>query len=469
MKKKSFSWPSFLMGVLTAIVVTAAAGSVWLFLTMRTEADSPDSAAMFLKISAMEQVIRQKCLHDFSEEEQTNSMLQGMVSALEDPYAAYYTREEYESIRRSNKGYKQGIGVTIRQEEDGSLVVNSVLEGYPAEEAGLQEGDVLLEIDGTDLTGKSSADAAALIQDSPSDEVTLLIRRVIQEDHAGEQTASGESSAEEQAVSGESSVEERAVSGESSAEESAVSGETAEPESDGRHTEELTITVEKGELEITSVEGGILLDLVSGEQLQELEKTAEDSSGPDLSEIGYISISRFNGKTSDQFRNLYADLKEQGMKALIIDLRENLGGIVEGCCETLRQILPEGVIVYEKDRSGPERTRTCDGETPIDIPLVLLVNGHTASAAEIFAGAVQDYGIGTIVGTQTYGKGVEQNSYTFSDGSVLKLTTTNYYTPDHHDLNEVGITPDIEIEQTEEDATDRQAEKAVEVLRGDES
>ena len=107
------------MGVLTAIVVTAAAGSVWLFLTMRTEADSPDSAAMFLKISAMEQVIRQKCLHDFSEEEQTNSMLQGMVSALEDPYAAYYTREEYESIRRSNKGYKQGIGVTIRQEEDG--------------------------------------------------------------------------------------------------------------------------------------------------------------------------------------------------------------------------------------------------------------------------------------------------------------------------------------------------------------
>ena len=458
MKKKSFSWPSFLMGVLTAIVVTAAAGSVWLFLTMRTEADSPDSAAMFLKISAMEQVIRQKCLHDFSEEEQTNSMLQGMVSALEDPYAAYYTREEYESIRRSNKGYKQGIGVTIRQEEDGSLVVNSVLEGYPAEEAGLQEGDVLLEIDGTDLTGKSSADAAALIQDSPSDEVTLLIRRVIQEDHAGEQTASGESSAEEQAVSGESS-----------AEESAVSGETAEPESDGRHTEELTITVEKGELEITSVEGGILLDLVSGEQLQELEKTAEDSSGPDLSEIGYISISRFNGTTSDQFRNLYADLKEQGMKALIIDLRENLGGIVEGCCETLRQILPEGVIVYEKDRSGPERTRTCDGETPIDIPLVLLVNGHTASAAEIFAGAVQDYGIGTIVGTQTYGKGVEQNSYTFSDGSVLKLTTTNYYTPDHHDLNEVGITPDIVIEQTDEDATDRQAEKAVGVLRGDES
>ena len=233
-------------------------------------------------------------------------------------------------------------------------------------------------------------------------------------------------------------------------------------------SEELTIVVEKGELEITSVDGGMLSDIVSGEQLQALEKTAAGESGPALSEIGYIAITRFNGTTSDQFKNLYADLKEQGMKALIIDLRENLGGIVEGCCNTLRQILPEGVIVYERDRDGEERSRDCEGETPIDIPLVLLVNGHTASAAEIFAGAVQDYGIGTLVGTQTYGKGVEQSSYTFTDGSVLKLTTTNYFTPDHHDLNEVGITPDIVIEQTEEDTTDLQAERAVEVLIGGE-
>ena len=451
MKKKSFSWPSFLMGVLAAIVCFAAAGAAGMLLLIRSEAKRPDDAAMFLKISAMQQVIRNRCLHEFSEEEQMNAMLRGMVSALDDPYAAYYTKEEYESIRRSNKGYKQGIGVTILEAEDCSLVINSVLEGYPAEAAGLQEGDVILEIDGEDMTGKTSAEAAALIQNSPNPEVTLLVRRARKDVSAASAADAADNTA--------------ADSAENSAADSSENGVLILQEPD---SEELTIVVEKGELEITSVDGGMLSDIVSGEQLQALEKTAAGESGPALSEIGYIAITRFNGTTSDQFKNLYADLKEQGMKALIIDLRENLGGIVEGCCNTLRQILPEGVIVYERDRDGEERSRDCEGETPIDIPLVLLVNGHTASAAEIFAGAVQDYGIGTLVGTQTYGKGVEQNSYTFTDGSVLKLTTTNYFTPDHHDLNEVGITPDIVIEQTEEDTTDLQAEIAVEVLRGGE-
>ena len=451
MKKKSFSWPSFLMGVLAAIVCFAAAGAAGMLLLIRSEAKRPDDAAMFLKISAMQQVIRNRCLHEFSEEEQMNAMLRGMVSALDDPYAAYYTKEEYESIRRSNKGYKQGIGVTILEAEDGSLVINSVLEGYPAEAAGLQEGDVILEIDGEDMTGKTSAEAAALIQNSPNPEVTLLVRRARKDVSAASAADAADNTA--------------ADSAENSAADSSENGVLILQEPD---SEELTIVVEKGELEITSVDGGMLSDIVSGEQLQALEKTAAGESGPALSEIGYIAITRFNGTTSDQFKNLYADLKEQGMKALIIDLRENLGGIVEGCCNTLRQILPEGVIVYERDRDGEERSRDCEGETPIDIPLVLLVNGHTASAAEIFAGAVQDYGIGTLVGTQTYGKGVEQNSYTFTDGSVLKLTTTNYFTPDHHDLNEIGITPDIVIEQTEEDTTDLQAERAVEVLIGGE-
>ena len=459
MKKKSFSWPSFLMGVLAAIVCFAAAGAAGMLLLIRSEAKRPDDAAMFLKISAMQQVIRNRCLHEFSEEEQMNAMLRGMVSALDDPYAAYYTKEEYESIRRSSKGYKQGIGVTILEAEDGSLVINSVLEGYPAEAAGLQEGDVILEIDGEDMTGKTSAEAAALIQNSPNPEVTLLVRRARKDVSAASAADAADNTA---ADSAENSA---ADSAENSAADSSENGVLILQEPD---SEELTIVVEKGELEITSVDGGMLSDIVSGEQLQALEKTAAGESGPALSEIGYIAITRFNGTTSDQFKNLYADLKEQGMKALIIDLRENLGGIVEGCCNTLRQILPEGVIVYERDRDGEERSRDCEGETPIDIPLVLLVNGHTASAAEIFAGAVQDYGIGTLVGTQTYGKGVEQNSYTFTDGSVLKLTTTNYFTPDHHDLNEIGITPDIVIEQTEEDTTDLQAERAVEVLRGGE-
>ncbi len=427
MNKNHFSWPSFLLGVLTAFVCITAVAAAGLLFAAGSAADRPDSVSMYLKIREMERIIRMKYLEEADEQQQADRMLQGMVSGLSDPYAAYYTREEYEEIRRGNKGYRQGIGITIRQHEDGSLVIESVLKGYPAEEAGLREGDVLLAIDGEDLAGKTSADAASLIMQSEGESVNLRIRRMRESD-AGkeEQTASEE-------------------------------------------YEELEITVQKGELEITSVDGGLLSEVASEEQLQALEKAAGDSPDMLLSEIGYISISGFNGTTSEQFRSLYTDLKYRGIKALIIDLRENLGGTVEGCCDTARQILPEGVIVYEKDRSGPERSRDCDGASPIDIPLALLVNGHTASAAEIFAGAVQDYEIGTVIGSQTYGKGVEQNSYALPDGSVLKLTTTNYYTPDHHDLNEVGITPDIEIEQTPEDTTDRQAEKAVEVLERRES
>ena len=180
-------------------------------------------------------------------------------------------------------------------------------------------------------------------------------------------------------------------------------------------------------------------------------------------DIGYIRIYRFNGVTEPQFAKAYEELQQQDMRALIIDLRENRGGLVDACCDTLGHILPEGVIVYEVDRNGKERKRECSGETPIGIPLVLLVNENTASASEMFTGAVQDYGIGKVAGTSTYGKGVEQNSYQLSDGSVVKITTTRYYTPAMRDINEVGIEPDVWVEASSE--SDTQLEEAIRILK----
>lgn len=138
--------------------------------------------------------------------------------------------------------------------------------------------------------------------------------------------------------------------------------------------------------------------------------------------IGYLAISEFTGLTSEQFQKVYQSLQDQGMERLIIDLRGNPGGLVTAVCDTLRQILPEGLIVYTEDTNGKREEYTCDGDTPISIPLVVLVNENTASAAEIFTGAVKDYGIGTIVGTTTFGKGIVQNTFQLSDGSVVKLT-----------------------------------------------
>lgn len=185
--------------------------------------------------------------------------------------------------------------------------------------------------------------------------------------------------------------------------------------------------------------------------------------------IGYLAISEFTGLTSEQFQKAYQSLQDQGMERLIIDLRGNPGGLVTAVCDTLRQILPEGLIVYTEDKNGKREEYTCDGDTPISIPLVVLVNENTASAAEIFTGAVKDYGIGTIVGTTTFGKGIVQNTFQLSDGSVVKLTIAHYYTPLGNDIHKVGITPDVEVELPDDATSDVQLEKALEVVKGLES
>ena len=163
-------------------------------------------------------------------------------------------------------------------------------------------------------------------------------------------------------------------------------------------------------------------------------------------DTGYIRISEFSEVTSDQYKKAFADLKSQGMKKLVVDLRDNPGGLLNTVCDILRQILPEGLIVYTEDKNGKREEETCDGKNELDIPLAVLVNGNSASASEIFAGAVKDYGIGTIVGTTTYGKGVVQTIQPLTDGSAVKITIAKYFTPKGNDINKKGITPDVEAE-----------------------
>lgn len=162
-------------------------------------------------------------------------------------------------------------------------------------------------------------------------------------------------------------------------------------------------------------------------------------------DIGYIRITEFKGVTYQQYQKAFADLQEKGMESLIVDLRDNPGGLLDSVCEILREILPEGLIVYTEDKDGNRTEETCDGAHELQIPLAVLVNENSASASEIFAGAVQDYGIGTIVGITTYGKGVVQSIRQLSDGSAVKLTIANYYTPNGNNIHKIGIKPDIEV------------------------
>lgn len=185
--------------------------------------------------------------------------------------------------------------------------------------------------------------------------------------------------------------------------------------------------------------------------------------------IGYLQITQFDDVTPAQFNENLASLKKEGMKGLIIDLRNNPGGTVTAVTQIASELLPEGLIFYMEDKNGERQEYKCPG-ADFDTPLVVLVNEYSASASEILSGAIQDAGIGTLVGTQTYGKGIVQNLYPLGDGSAIKITTADYYTRNGRNIHKVGIEPDEIIEydadKYAEENIDNQLERAKEILKG---
>lgn len=185
--------------------------------------------------------------------------------------------------------------------------------------------------------------------------------------------------------------------------------------------------------------------------------------------IGYLKISQFDDVTSGQFDENLAELKAGGMKYMILDLRDNPGGTVSAVTQIASELLPGGLIFYMEDKNGEREEYKCPG-ADFDIPLVVLVNGYSASASEILAGAIQDAGIGKLIGTQTYGKGIVQNLYPLGDGSAFKITIADYYTRNGRNIHKVGIEPDeiieFDAERYEKDETDNQLERAKDILLG---
>ena len=225
--------------------------------------------------------------------------------------------------------------------------------------------------------------------------------------------------------------------------------------------EHLTLSIERDgeELEVELTRRAVEIPTVEYEILED--------------QIGYIRLLEFDEVTAQQFEDAMSDLEIQGMEKLIIDVRNNPGGVLQTVCDMLDQLLPEGMIVYTEDKNGKRKEYTSDGEHQFTKPLAVLVNGNSASASEIFAGAVQDYGIGTIVGTTTFGKGIVQKIFYLSDGTGLKLTVAKYYTPKGHDIHKKGIRPDVEVELNEvlqnqssiSHEEDNQLQKAISVLQ----
>lgn len=319
------------------------------------------------KIKALEALIQRDYLGEIDKDQLAEGLYAGLVSGLGDVYSRYYTAEEYKQENSATMGAYVGIGVTMQKNKEGGVEIVECYEGGPADHAEVKAGDIISDIDGTDITDMDVSDVADMIREGNKKQAVLTIHRQNVENP-------------------------------------------------------MKITVEITDVTLPSVFEEMLPD-----------------------QIGYIRISEFTDVTPDQFSEAFSSLEEQGMKKLVVDLRGNPGGLLSSVCSILNEILPEGLIVYTEDKYGERQEQKSEGKTPLEIPLAVLVNENSASASEIFAGAVQDHGIGTIVGTTTYGKGVVQELLPLRDGSAIKLTISNYYTPKGNSINETGIKPDVEV------------------------
>lgn len=199
---------------------------------------------------------------------------------------------------------------------------------------------------------------------------------------------------------------------------------------------ELTVIRENEKKSITVTRGEIETDTVSSKMLD--------------NKIGYIQVTGFEQVTPKQFKNALNELEKQGQKGLIIDLRDNGGGLLDSAVEMLDVLLPKGLLVYSMDKSGHKEEYMAEDDDCFDKPLAILVNENSASASEVFSGAIQDKETGVLVGTTTYGKGIVQGVFALEDGSAVKMTTARYYTPNGRNIHGKGLTPDIEVELSEE-------------------
>jgi carboxyl-terminal processing protease len=324
--------------------------------------------------------------------EMTYGAIRGSLGILGDPYTIFIEPVVREQERESLRGNFGGIGANIQRNEAGEVVL-SPIPGNPAEAAGILDGDVLLAVDGLEVTAEMTVEEiAAIIRGEEGTAVTLTII------HPGE-------------------------------------------------TDPNNITITRAVILLPSVAFQLL---------------------PDQPTLGYIRLSRFSGESAGEVERAILSLQEQGAERLILDLRQNGGGLLDAAVEVGDHFLDEGVVLYQISRTEDEKIfMSTDETTAADMPLVVLIDGGTASASEIVAGALQDRERAVLIGTTTFGKGSVQLVYDLSDGSSVHVTSARWFTPDRHQIDQQGLEPNIVVVPTEEaiaDGRDEALEAAVDYL-----
>ena len=371
--KKSSLGPiilAYLMGMVTVVVAVMIIANVMDYGTLISSSDLEyyhDLDTAYGKYYEIVKMIGEDPIATSTPEEITDADLKKLVASIGDPYAEYFTPEEYEKFYNRFAGEYVGIGIGVTTEDD-KIVIKTVYPDGPAEDAGVLPEDVIISVNGT--VPADIDEAIELISGKVGEPVDLVVRR------------------------------------------------------NGRDIE---LSMKNARLDIDSLSYSVL---------------------DGYKDIGYIAITSFNQDTDEDFKDAVKDLEKQGCDKIIIDLRDNGGGIMETSIEIADYLLPACTIMTDTEKDGTETVYTSD-QNAADVECVVLVNGNTASASEILSAAIQDNNGGKIIGTVTYGKGVTQITHRFKDGSAVKLTVSEYYRPNGDKVNGIGVTPDIIAEGDE--------------------
>lgn len=349
------------------------------------------------KARVIEQCIDEYYQGNVKDEDLADGAAKGMVNALGDKYSQYFTEQEYEELMNGINGSYVGIGVTLRQEDNRSVVVEDVSPGGPAAQADIRKGDRFVRVDGRDIADMKLGDIVSIIKKEANDGKTIVI-----------------------------TVERSAAAGDSQ-------------------------TLDK-EVKCSRV------DVVSVKSKK-------------YGTVGYISVSEFDKETDEQFGTAVENMKKDSVTGLVVDVRDNGGGSLDTVINMLDELLPEGELITEKSKKDGDRSYRSTDKTSFDRPIVVLINGNSASASEVFAGTLQARGAATLVGTKSFGKGVVQTvlSLSGSCGGGLKLTTAEYFLPGGISIHQKGLTPDVEVEYEGEkgsydESRDNQLKRALEIL-----
>ena len=398
-KEKKFKVYKIVMLVILSVFITFMITSISLYtyftknpISLSAKTNNKDISK---KLNQYREIIDKYYLGDVDETKLEEGAIKGYIEGLDDPYTEYISKEDMDSYLDDTMGNFVGIGIyMIKNTKYDKIQVLSTIKGSPAEEAGIQSGDLILSVDGIEYKADDMTAVSNKIKGEEGTKVTIELLR---------------------------------------------------------GSENIKYELTRSKVKVNQVEGKVLSN-----------------------DIGYIKFTSFDETTAEDFKKQYQELAKKNIKSLIIDLRNNGGGIVDKALEIADYIADkDSVLLYEVDKNNKETVRKAKTDPIINMPIVILTNENTASASEILAGALKDLGKAKTVGTTTYGKGVIQQILKLNDGSGLKITIEEYQTPNKNKINKVGIEPDEKVELpdsvesifTIKESEDTQLQKAIDMLK----